>query len=270
MVDCLTDMDIAQHSPSISLTRWFVGYGTFLAAGCVLLVTLMAGRHMAPGAFGSAVGEAIWKLNPQAMLDALGMAGQDIVLLFMAMYLSICTTFLPLPTAPVVSLAAMRDAGVGDGMWSMIIIVSAVAAAGSTLANLNDYHVFTWMLRNRRISRIRQTRVCQWAQRWFQRGPFAILFLFNIVQIPVDVSRMVCAVHGYPRRLFALSNFMGRFIRYSVVAFVTYKLHDMDWLAPLIFLALGLAVVLGKAIASLLQRTREPAPAVSKTSPSNK
>ena len=238
----------------VSLLRWFALYGLLMAGGIALMTFMLAQRHLPPGAFRAAIGQALWQLDGSALLEALRMAGRDIILLFMVMYLSICTTFLPLPSAPIVSLAATRGAGVAQSMWVMIVTVSALAAAGSTLANLNDYHIFTWMLRSERIARIRRTRACAWAQKWFARGPFATLFMFNVIQLPIDVSRMVSAVHGYPRRWFAVSNFLGRFVRYAVIAGVTLMLHDKDWVAPLVFLGLGFVIVFAKTTAMLYRR----------------
>ena len=103
-------------------------------------------------------------------------------------------------------------------------IVGAVGGAASTVANLNDYHLFTWLLRSRRIARVRHTRLYQASARWFARSPWFILVIFNIVPIPVDVIRMLATTCRYPRLPFAAANFLGRFVRYAAIAAGTYLL----------------------------------------------
>ena len=131
-------------------------------------------------------------------------------LLIFGIYISLCCTFLPLPTTPIVAALATREAAVTGELWSTVVLVGVVCAAASTIANLNDYHIFTWMLRSRQVAGVRRTRMYACAARWFARSPFVILVIFNIAPIPVDVIRMLAATHRYPRVPFAAANFVGK------------------------------------------------------------
>ena len=121
-------------------------------------------------------------------------------------------------------------------------MVAIVGAIGSTIANLNDYHLFTWMLRHRHVAKVRDTRAHRAGVRWFAACPFWLLVVFNIVPIPVDMVRMLATTYRYPRRQFAAANFLGRFVRYGVIALVTYR-WNLGWVAVVALLAM--AVMLG-------------------------
>ncbi len=186
--------------------------------------------------------------------------GPTVKLLGMGVYMSICSAFLPLPTGWLVAGVATRQAAVMGNLWATVAVVALVGAVGSTLANLNEYHLLTWMLRHRHVGKVRATRTYQAAARWFNKGPFFLLVLFNIIPIPIDVVRMVATTARYPRRPFAVANFIGRFIRYGVIAFVTYY-WNLGWIAvvALLVLAAGLgAFRLGPTVWRALFRRRLP------------
>jgi membrane protein YqaA with SNARE-associated domain len=159
----------------------------------------------------------------------------------------------------IVAAVAMKNVAVGPDVWTTTLAVAAVGAVASTMANLNDYHLFTWMLRNRRIGKLRDTKLYRVSARWFERSPFFLVTLFNILPIPVDVVRMLATTYRYGRLPFAAANFVGRFIRYAVIAFVTYSLGNQG---PWVVLGLlGVAVVLGagKAAAAAMRKIRPAA-----------
>ena len=263
------------HLPEqVSIRRWFLFYAVYFLALAIPLAYLVqeqpslyqemlraVGRFFKSfgqighfGVFCSQIKAAGWDfqvafshITPQAKL------------LFMGIYLSLCMTFFPMPTSVMVSLLATQTAGIGAG-WGMVLLVGAVSGSASTVANLNDYHFFLWLLRHHRVARIRQTRTYRLAAKWFAKGPFVIMVVFNIIIIPVDIPRMLAAVYGYPRHLFAASNFLGRFVRYAVVALITYKLKDKDWLAPLAFLAMGLLIALVKIVPAIFRKRRRADP----------
>jgi len=227
------------HLPDdISVRRWFALYAVFFAAVGASLAVLIAGAGWR---------WADWLNEPARTFADTSLA---VKLLGLALYVSLCSTFLPLPTGWIIAGVASREAAVAAGASdSMVVvallttlIVAAVGAAGSTVANLNDYHLFTWMLRHHRISAVRKTRTYQAAARWFARSPFFWLLVFNVIPIPIDVVRMLATTYRYPRAPFAAANFCGRFARYGVIAFATYW-WDLGWIAPVALLAL--AVVLG-------------------------
>jgi membrane protein YqaA with SNARE-associated domain len=237
----------------ISVRRWFALYGVLLLVAGVWLAILISQEQWR---WGDPLADA-GKLGLKRWLARLEKVYREMPsgtkLLIFAIYLSLCTTFIPLPTGPVVSAVAVRKWAVGHDWWDTVLIVSLVGATATTIANLNDYHLFTWMLRSRRIAAVRNTRVHRAAARWFARHPFLILVIFNVIHIPIDVIRMLAATDRYARARFAASNFVGRFLRYGIIAFSTYA-FGWDWM-PLALLGLG--AVLG--IISLLAHWRRKA-----------
>jgi membrane protein YqaA with SNARE-associated domain len=180
-------------------------------------------------------------------------------LLGFAIYLSLCSTFLPLPTGWIVAAVATREAAVTGDLLSTVFLVALMGAVGSVAANLNDYHLFTFMLRHHRIAAVRNTRTYRSAAKWFARSPFFIVLVFNIVPIPVDVIRVLAATYRFRRLPFAVANFIGRFVRYAVIAFVTYY-WNLGWLAVAALLALSAVLGGWKVAMKLLARRRgEPA-----------
>jgi len=224
----------------ISLRRWFALYGLFLLAMGVPLVWLASAKTSSLSQF----------VTDFRDLDAV------VKLLAFAIYISLCCTFLPLPANGIVAAVALPAVAVGPDLWTTTLLVAAVGAVASTIANLNDYHLFTWMLRSRRISRVRSSRFYLRSATWFAKAPFSILVIFNIIPIPIDVIRMLATTYRYPRGPFAAANAIGRFIRYGVIAAVTYSLGDHGWMA--VALLLGIALVLGltRVIRSSIRRLR--------------
>jgi membrane protein YqaA with SNARE-associated domain len=224
-------LDVASSPDGVSVTRWFALYAIGLALGVGLLAAMLYQGHWAPPGSWGDVGGAMLSMPPQAKLLAFGV------------YISLCCTFLPLPTGGVVAAVAMKDAAVAEGIWATTLLVAGVGSAASTVANLNDYHLFTLMLRNRRVARVRDSRTFDRARRWFGRSPFFLLTLFNVIPIPVDVVRPLATSCRYGRGPFALANFTGRFIRYGVIAYVTYSVStwraDAGWYAVGALLAMA-------------------------------
>ena len=245
--------EIASGAPDdVTIRHWFAFYGVFLLVTVVPLAVLISREPW---------GWNDWISDPAGTFAGLH---ASIKLVTFLVYISLCCTFLPLPTGGVVAGVATREAAVAAGASDNVVviallttlIVGLVGAAGSTIANLNDYHLFTWMLRNHKVGQVRRTKVYRAAARWFARSPLFLLVVFNVIPIPVDVVRMVATTYRYPRLPFAGANFIGRFIRYGVIAFVTYW-FNLGWLAVAALLAL--AVVLGgvRVTNSLARRIRE-------------
>ncbi len=222
-MDPMTADPFKRGADGVSVTRWFALYGALLIASVGALAAVLSERHWAPPGAWADAGQAMRSMPPEAKLLAFGV------------YISLCCTFLPLPTGGVVAAVAMRDVAVAEGIWATTLLVAGVGAAASTVANLNDYHLFTLMLRNRRVARVRDSRTYRRAQRWFGRSPFFLVTLFNVIPIPVDVVRPIATSCRYGRLPFALANFTGRFVRYGVIAYVTYLVStwrsDAGWYA---------------------------------------
>ena len=240
--------EAAPAPDGVSVGRWFAFYGLLLAATGGLLVLLLARE---PWAWGD------WLDRPAELLPGTAPAGK---LLAFGIYISLCCTFLPLPANWIVAAVAMRQTAVADNVWATALLVAAAGALASTLANLNDYHLFTWLLRHHRIRKVRRTRLYHASARWFARSPFFILVVFNVIPIPVDVIRMLATTYRYARGPFAAANFVGRFLRYGVIAWGTYRLGSEGKWAVLVLLALAVVLAAGKFLPAAVRKFRPKAP----------
>ncbi len=236
-----TDIRTPAAADAISIRRWFAFYALLVAAAAVPLALMLAAVPWT------------WRWSASGLGEQLEVMGPVVKILAFAIYISLCCTLLPLPTNPIVAALATREAAVTGELWTTVLAVAAVGAAASTVANLNDYHLFTWLLRSRRIARVRDSRLYLAAARWFSRAPFFILVVFNVIPIPVDVVRMLATTCRYPRVPFAAANFVGRFLRYGVIAFVTFW-WDLGWIAVLALLGLAVVLAAGRGIATLARR----------------
>jgi len=231
----------AVEPDGMRLRRWFAAYGAYLAAMAIAL----------------AIVAAVQVPSARALIQDFRHHGALLKLLGFAIYMSICCTFLPLPANVMVAAVSVREVAVGPNWWTTALLVAAVGAAASTMANLNDYHLFTWMLRNHRIRRVRQRRFYKAAVRWFERAPFTILVIFNLLPIPIDVVRMLATSHRYPRLPFAAANALGRFIRYVIIVSITYALGKQGWVSVVALLGVAVALGVHRLIAAYLRRRRE-------------
>jgi membrane protein YqaA with SNARE-associated domain len=245
MASSLTTTDeLAHHGghDGISVVRWFAFYAVMLAMVGAWLGILLLGP--AAGSFDS---WAQFKSSPP-----------EVKLLTFGIYISFCCTFLFLPANWIVAVVATRTLAVGTGLWDTVLLVGLVGATASTIANLNDYHLFTWMLRHHRVAKVRHTRIYKIAARWFDKSPFFLVAVFNILPIPVDVVRMLAATHRYPRVPFAAANFVGRLIRYGAIAYLVYYFELSVTAATMIMLGLAVAMLLAKSLPRLWAAEKSP------------
>jgi membrane protein YqaA with SNARE-associated domain len=193
----------------------------------------------------------------EAFLHSLESVSAVLKLLVFGIYISLCCTFLPMPTGPVVALVALQQSAVGPDLATTTLLVAAVGGAASTVANLNDYYLFTLLLRHRRLAEVRHTRLYDRAIRWFRRGPFLLLVVFNLLPIPIDVIRMLAVTYRYPRVPFAAANFIGRFLRYAIIAAGTYCLgREYGWVVVAALFALAILLGLYRVLPALARRLR--------------
>jgi len=204
---------------TLNLRRWFA---CFLAVMLILAVAALSGLALERG--GYAWGVKLW------------------VSALYVFYMALCCSFFPAPTAWIVLLMASPVFGLVRGedltaSWNLtpasaqaaaaLITVTAVAAlgaAGTTLANLNEYHIFTFLLRFGRIGRIRTTALYDKARRYFAVSPFGLMTAVSFLPIPVDVVRWLAITYKYRRDHFAWANYLGRFARYALLALTAFYL----------------------------------------------
>jgi membrane protein YqaA with SNARE-associated domain len=147
-----------------------------------------------------------------------GPAGRVWLLAVYAFYMSLCCTFLPLPTTWIVLLLASNEVALLPDPILRTVTVAAAGAIGTMMANLNEYHLLTYLLRTGRVGRVRQTRWYRLAAEWFSVSPFAVLLVIALIPIPVDVVRWLAIAYRYPRVRFAIAYALGRWVRYALLA----------------------------------------------------
>ena len=220
----------ADAGDAVSLRRWFLLFALYLAVLAALAAWMLADLGRPWEQLFTHAGE--FRLARHQALKLVIFVG----------YLSLCCTFLPLPTGWLVAAVATREVALTPDLWSTVLLVGLAGAVGSTMANLNDYHLFTLMLRHRRVAAVRNTRAYRYAARGFARAPFTLVVIFNIIPIPIDVIRMLAATARYRRGAFAAANFFGRFIRYAVLAGAAFALQVGAVPAALAMLAIAAAL----------------------------
>lgn len=170
--------------------------------------------------------------------DGAGMRGW--LLALTCFYLSLCNVMFPLPTSWIVLLAASNDFGIVADPLQRIGVIAVVGGLSTVMANLNEYHVLSVLLRYGVAERIRSSRVYAWAIRWFNVSPFRTLLLVSFVPIPVDAVRWLAILRRYPRLRFGAAYFLGRAARYALLAGLSVQLH----LTPLQIVLIQAAIVL--------------------------
>lgn len=235
---------LQKGADNVSVGRWFAFYALCLVGAAAALAVLISRQEWS------------WSAWRDDFWGRLAATSPAIKLIIFGVYISLCCTFLPMNTSAIVAAVAMQDTAVCDGAVPTTLVVAVVGGVASAIANLNDYHLFTLLLRHRKVAKVRNTRLYSASAGWFTKSPFAILVIFNIIPIPVDVIRMLATTYRYPRGRFALANFVGRFIRYAVIAYVTYRMGKQGWIAPAILLALAAVLVAARIISSGLRKFR--------------
>jgi len=182
-------------------------------------------------------------------------------------YMSICCTFCPLPTTPVVLWLAAPAAGGGLGLEPFV--VASLGAVGTAIANMNDYYLLTFLYRYRPVRRVRTTFLYKRFAVWYNRAPFATLAAASFLPIPVDFVRLLAISEGYSRARFALGSLVGRWPRYLLLAALAER-FDLTW--QWVLGIGGATVVLGlwrglPALAQKLKKVDEPTRAEEETTP---
>ncbi|MEI7837515.1 MAG: hypothetical protein WCK05_14035 [Planctomycetota bacterium] len=233
------------------VAAWLGGYAILLAGAVVLLRAELVGQNWVWSWKGPVIAQNLAALSPQVKLLILGI------------YLSLACTFIPLNTNVVVTAVALRQAHLADSLFMTALLLGLVGGAASTIANLNDYHLYCLLLRHRRVAAVRQTGLYRRAAAWFARSPFLLVTFFSFIPIPVDVVRMLAVTYGYRRGPFAAANFIGRFARYAALAGLTYALGERyGWLVVVGALAIALVFAGAKLLRRPKHSPSDPPPPV--------
>jgi membrane protein YqaA with SNARE-associated domain len=231
-----TDTAAPPAPDDLRLRYWTAVYFAWLAALAIPAAVLLARA------------EVPWSLlfsDPAAVARS---AGPVLKLLLFAFYISICLTVLPLPTGAMVSAVALRQVAPTERLWTTVLLVATVGAAASMMANLFDFLVFRGLLRRPKVARVRRGRLYRRLADWFDRQPFLILTVFAMIPLPADVPiRMLAATRHYPLAAYAGASFAGRWVRYAVLAGVTFALGERGWVAVVVLLAVGGVTALARS-----------------------
>jgi membrane protein YqaA with SNARE-associated domain len=179
-------------------------------------------------------------------------------LLLMCFYLTLCNSFVPLPTAWIILLAAAPQYAVVRDPLANVLLVSGLATLATIVANLTEYHLLANLLHFGLGARLRRTRVYGWAMRWFNRAPFQLLTLLAFVPIPVDAVRWLAILRGYSRWRFALAYLVGRGPRYLLFAGCSVLLDLGGREVLLIQVGLIVAALVGRGLWRLVRKSGAP------------
>jgi len=196
---------------------WFWSFAVFFA----VVGLLLGGRHLSD--------ESFW-------------------LLALLAYLSLACNFFPLPVLWIVLAAGSFS---GAAPWT----VAFVAAVGTCIANLNDYHLLSFLLGYPKFARLKRRRFYKGAVRWFGKAPFLMIAAANLLPIPIDLVRPLAISSRYGRVHFTLAGFAGRFPRYLVIAYLGREL-PLTWDIILIVLLVTTVVPLVNVLVTLIRRGR--------------
>jgi len=177
-----------------------------------------------------------------------------------AFYLSLCCTFFPFPTSGFVLLAASdlvaSQTGMLEAGFARLAIVATLGAVSTGMANLNEYHILTYLLRFRRVARLRKTRVYRTAATWFATNPFWAIVMFSFIPISVDVVRWLAITYRYSRRRFFAAYVIGRWVRYALLATSAIWLSLSGWQIIAIQAVLA-CVVLARILVGFFRKLKE-------------
>jgi membrane protein YqaA with SNARE-associated domain len=244
---------------SFNLRRWFVFYVIYL--GLLAAVALVSFGYCEDDA--SSAGQQVLSYPHKIWLLSLYL-----------FYMSLCCTFFPAPTAWLVLLMASPVVNLVDsqlllsyisvseqqGYWIggllTVFVVASVGALGTGMANLNEYHVFTFLLRCGKAHKIRETKFYRMAGHWFDVSPFGLMVTFSFLPIPVDMVRWLAITHRYRRDHYFIAAFLGRMLRYGLLAGAATCLK-LSWTEILIIQLVLIIIVIIRFVPKILSHHRK-------------
>lgn len=160
---------------------------------------------------------------------------QSLKLLFLLVYMTFACTFFPLPTPPII----MDYGGRFDP-----ILVAVVAGIGTCMAGLIDYTVITYIIKHKKVSKVKQTKAYKYCAWFYHKVAFISLVIAGFTPIPFDPFRFLAGATGYNRGKYVLAIFIGRAPRYYLLAKFQHMLHiPSKYLIGSVFLVLIIGVI---------------------------
>ena len=157
-------------------------------------------------------------------------------------YMSLASNTIPLPATPVVIYIGR------EYPW---LAVALLGAAATSLANLLDYEIFSSVFKTKLLRKIKESEHSQASIRAFEKVAFLALVAVNVVLFTWDLVRLVAIAAKYPRAKYVAATFIGRTVRYAVLAAAG------DFFEPPLWAILAVAAVL--AIPALVSWVRSRA-----------
>jgi ribonucleoside-triphosphate reductase len=136
------------------------------------------------------------------------------------------------------------------------VLVAVVGAAGTCIANLNDYAILGWLFRHQRVKKVRDVQLYKKLLTFFDRYAFLTLSAAAFLPIPIDVIRLLAISRAYTYWKYILATFVGRLPRYLILAYVGKELPT-KWIL-VIFLVSGIPA-LYKFISGIIKKKRRHA-----------
>lgn len=143
------------------------------------------------------------------------------------LYMSVACQFFPIPTLPPIAFTAKVFHP---------ILVSAVGALGTCVANMNDYAILGWLFHHHRVKKIRDIQTYRKLLGFFDRYAFLTLSIAAFLPFPIDVIRMLAISRAYPYPKYLCAAFVGRFPRYLLIAYLGKDL-PAKWILIIFFLS---------------------------------
>jgi membrane protein YqaA with SNARE-associated domain len=130
-------------------------------------------------------------------------------------YMCLACQFFPIPTLPPIAFTAKVFHP---------ILVAAVGAIGTCIANLNDYVIVGWLFRHKKVKKIRDINSYKRLLGFFDRYAFLTLSAAAFLPIPLDVIRLLAISRAYSFLKYVAATFVGRFPRYLIIAYLGKEL----------------------------------------------
>jgi membrane protein YqaA with SNARE-associated domain len=160
------------------------------------------------------------------------------------LYMCIACQFFPIPTIPPIAFVSKLFHPV---------LVSAVGAFGTCIANLNDYAILGWLFRHQRVKKIRDVQTYRKFLLLFDRYAFLTMAAASFLPIPVDVVRLMAISRAYTYWKYLLATFVGRFPRYLIIAYLGKELPAKY---ILILFLISTLPALAKIISDMIKKRR--------------
>ena len=162
-------------------------------------------------------------------LCAIGVVGSVCVLLaprlgglfLLTLYCIPTNSIFPLPHEP----GILYFAQFYDPLW-----IAIAATIASVVMSFADYAMVGAWMRHPKLGAVQHTRVFRWAVRWMKRWPFAIVTLFSLTPLPIQVVRILAPASGYPIKRYIAAQALGRLPRFYALAWLGAAIRFPPWL----------------------------------------